>query len=76
MVLKILKRGIRLALIPLAVSAVVLSLAPLLIPPGRFVIFANHSDQHAGFVYRLLMMPVLAVNLTLAKKSAGEKTMR
>ena len=57
-------------------AEILLLLASLLIPLGRFVIFANHSDQHAGFVYRLLMMPVLAVNLTLAKKSAGEKNMR
>ena len=57
-------------------AEILLLLASLLIPLGRFVIFANHSDQHAGFVYRLLMMPVLAVNLTLAKKSTGEKTMR
>ena len=62
--------------ISFSVAEILLLLAALLIPLGRFVLFANHSDQHAGFVYRLLMMPVLAVNWMLTKKSSDERVLR
>ena len=62
--------------ISFSAAEILLLLAAVLIPLGRFVLFANHSDQHAGFVYRLLMMPVLALNWTLAKKSTDEKALR
>ena len=57
-------------------AEILLLLAAVLIPLGRFMLFANHSDQHAGFVYRLLMMPVLAVNWMLAKKNTDKKALR
>ena len=42
--------------------------AAVLFPAGRLAILANHSMHHAGFVYRVFMIPVLAVNLLIAKK--------
>lgn len=35
----------------------------LLLPVARMAILANHSYVHAWFVYRVLMLPVLACNL-------------
>ena len=54
-----------------AVSAaeILLLLAALLIPAGRLAILANHSMHHAGFVYRVLAIPVLAFNLLITKRS-------
>lgn len=42
--------------------------AAVLFPVGRLAILANHSMHHAAFVYRVFMIPVLAVNLLIAKK--------
>ena len=49
-------------------TELLLLLAAVLFPLGRLAILANHSMHHAGFVYRVFMIPVLAVNLLIAKK--------
>ena len=44
-------------------SEILLLAAMLLLPVARMAILANHSYVHAWFVYRVLMLPVLASNL-------------
>ena len=48
--------------------------AMLLFPVGRLAILSNHSYMHAWFTYRVLMMPVMALNLLMAgkRKDAGQ----
>ena len=43
-------------------SGLLLLAAMILLPVGRLAILANHSYVHAWFTYRVLMLPVLAVN--------------
>ena len=49
-------------------AEILLLAAAVLFPAGRMAILANHSMHHAAFVYRVFMIPVLAVNLLIAKK--------
>ncbi len=54
--------------ITFSVTEILLLVIALLIPVARFMIFANHSDLHGGFTYRILMIPILAVNVMITKK--------
>ncbi len=47
---------------------ILLLVITLMLPLARIMIFANHSDLHGGFVYRIFMIPILAVNLMITKK--------
>lgn len=44
-------------------AEILLLAAMILLPVARMAILANHSYVHAWFVYRVLMLPVLACNL-------------
>ena len=59
----------------LSVSAaeILLLVLMLLLPAGRVAILANHSIRHSYFVYRVFMIPVLALNFLLAKKFLAQR---
>ena len=57
-------------------AEILLLVITLLFPLGRLMIFANHSDLHGGFVYRILMMPVLTLNLLITGKRYKEEPLR
>ncbi len=46
-------------------AEILFTAAMLLIPVARLAILANHSWVHAWFTYRVLMLPVLAVNMLM-----------
>ena len=54
-------------------TELLLLLAAVLFPVGRLAILANHSMHHAAFVYRVFVIPVLAVNLLIAKKRSESR---
>ena len=51
---------------------IVLPAMMILLPAARYFILSNHVLVHTWTTYRLLMIPVLAVNLMLTRKSTGE----
>lgn len=53
-------------------AEILLLLVMILFPVCRFAVLANHSMLHSYFVYRILMIPVLAFNLLLAGKRRGQ----
>ena len=55
-----------------SLTEILLLAAMILFPVCRLAILANHSMLHSYFVYRVLMIPVLAFNLLLAGKRRGQ----
>ena len=60
----------------ISVSSILLLLSMLLVPILRYALFSNHVIIHHWFMYRILMMPILAFNLLITEAWHENKAVR